>query len=86
MARRFAGHGEDRCSTPRRAGRRLSPPARDVAPTARLHDATRSQRDINVPLNALDAIPFGFAMPDEKDLRSHGMREIPEDTLCPQVR
>jgi hypothetical protein len=25
-----------------------------------------------MPLNALDAIPVGFAVPDEEDLRGHG--------------
>jgi transcriptional regulator of met regulon len=44
-----------------------------------LHHATRSQRDINMPLDTLDTIPAGFGVPDEEDLRGHEMREIPED-------
>ena len=37
-----------------------------------LQEAVLGQRNVDMPLNALDAIPVGLAVPDEKDLSRHG--------------
>jgi hypothetical protein len=37
----------------------------------RLCDAGRRERDVDMPLYALDAIPVRFAVPDEENLSGH---------------
>src|ERR1044072_537623 len=48
---------------------------RDAARKAlRLLEPGRRKRNVDVTLNALDAVPVGLAVADEQNLRGHGMK------------
>ena len=50
--------------------------------TLSLLETARRQWNIDVPLDALDAVPFGLAVPDEKNLRGHEMGVGVGSRLC----